>query len=376
MKTKLLFLIPALVVLFACENTGSIPAAPDKTDPGDPDTCIITTKLIADGPNYDDSCDGTEVGEVVVVDNGDSITVTYNATAEGWVINITQMYIGLEPDIPANGGGNPIPGQFPYINVHDPGVTTFTIGPLVAFDTNYVVVARADVEELKMLPVVDSLCGILPDTVDFIFTEKGPDSYLNIDVFNGDLLDGTYNGWCINRDYSISDGNIYEDAAVYCSYDSLPDGLVDHPENIDLINWIINNVSAGQVSVCGGNYTYGDIQRAVWKLMDDDSTNLFGLGEWSQCRADEIVNNAMLNGEGFKPVCDDDYLGVILDGENVQTNIIAVPYPCSISLRVGAAWGYGQNGEYCDTEGADGISFTDSEYYGGAVWGWYFYGCE
>ncbi len=375
MKTNFFF-IALLVILFACEKTDSIQVAPGNEDPGDPDTCIITTKLIAFGPKYDASCDGTEMGEVVVVDDGDSITVTYNATAEGWVINITQMYIGLEPDIPANGGGNPVPGSFPYSNAHEPGVTTFTIGPLVAFDTNYVVAARADVEELKMLPVVDSLCGILPDTVDFIFTERGPDSYLNIDVFNGDLLDGTYNGWCINRDYSISDGNVYEDAAVYCSYDSLPDGLVDHPENIDLINWIINNVSAGQASACGGNYTYGDIQRAVWKLMDDDSTNLFGLGEWSQCRADEIVNNAILNGEGFKPVCDDDYLGVILDGENVQTNIIAVPYPCSISLREGAAWGYGQNGEYCDTEGADGISFSDSEYYGGSVWGWYFYGCE
>jgi hypothetical protein len=45
-------------------------------------------------------------------------------------------------------------------------------------------------------------------------------------------------------------------------------------------------------------------------------------------------------------------------------------------LRSGVAWGYGQNGEYCDTDGADGISFSDSEYYGGSNWGWYFYGCE
>ena len=98
------------------------------------------------------------------------------------------------------------------------------------------------------------------------------------------------------------------------------------------------------------------------------------LGEWSQCRADEIVSRALVNGEGYEPYCND-LLGVILDAEDVQTVLISVPFPCNISFT-GGGWGYGHYEGYCDQGGAAGISFTDSKYYGGNQWGWYFYGCE
>lgn len=344
--------------------------------PGEPgDTCSIITKLIANGPNYDSKCMGDIMGEVIVIDDGNFITITYDVSEENWVFNVTQLYIGPETDIPATPSGNPIPGDFPYINIHEPGVSSFTVGPIPTPENGYVIAAHATVEKQIVITSPDSLCELLPETVDFIFTGKGPESYLNITVSNGDWLNGDFNGWCIDLDHTISDGNLYENADVYCSLEPLPDTLLDHPENIDLINWIINNVSAGQASVsCEGNYTWGDIQRAIWELIDDENTDI-GLGEWSQCRADEIVANAFTNGEGFTPECGG-YLGVILDTENVQTVLITVPFSCEITLEQTGAWAYGHFGEYCDIEGPFGTSFTDSQYYGGAQWGWYYYGCE
>jgi len=374
-KIHIVVFFLSLFVFVTCDKTESFP--PDEnndTKEVTSDSCTITTKLIADGPTYDETCVGTDIGQVTVFDDGDSISVSIALSVNGWVLNSTNIYIGPEPDIPATNPGNPIVGQFPYKDVHDPAVVSFVAGPFASPDSSYVVSAYTLAEYWVTLPDLDSLCEFLPETVDFIFTGKGPDSYLNIDVSNGGWLDGSYQGWCIDRTHTISDGNLYEDADVICSHQPLPDSLVVHPENIDLVNWILNNVAAGGTSACDGEYTFGDIQYAIWTLIASEPTDI-GIGEWSQCRADEIIANAEANGEGFEPTVGE-YMGVILDAENVQTCIIAVPYESKISLGISAAWAYGQNGEYCDPDGADGISFIDSPYYGGSSWGWYFYGCE
>jgi hypothetical protein len=374
-KIHIVVLLLSLFVFVNCDKTDPAPPDEGKTENEEvSDSCSITTKLIADGPNYSENCDGTNIGQLIVLDDGDSISVTFDLPGDGWVLNNTNVYIGPEADIPATNPGNPIVGQFPYKNEHDPGVTSFMIGPFASPDSDYVISAYAFAEHWINIPDIDSLCEFLPETVDFIFTGKGPDSYLNIDVSNGGWLNGSYNGWCIDREKTISDGNLYEEADVICSHQPLPGSLVVHPENIDLVNWIINNVAAGGASACEGDYTFGDIQYAIWTLIASGTTEI-GLGDWSQCRADEIIANAQANGVGFEPACGE-YLGVILDAENAQTCIIAVPYVCNFSDGISAGWAYGQNGEYCDPDGADGISFIDSPYYGGSSWGWYFYGCE
>lgn len=384
MKIKSLLIILSLVVLANCSSDDPIPVQTGEStsgETGEPpsgetaDTCTLTTKLIGNGPNYDDDCTGIQLGNISVFEDGDSVTLTYSITVEDWVLKSTQVYFGPETEIPSNNPGDPVLGQFPYNDIHDPGVTTFTIGPFYIPDTSYVVTAHADAENIISFTTVDSLCDFLPETVDFIMVELGTESYLTIEVLNGGWLDGTYQGWCIDLDDFISSGDIYEDANVYCSNEALPDGIVDHPENIDLINWIINNVELGQASACGGVYTFGDIQKAIWDLIDDEIASTVLLGDWSQCRADEIIANATANGEGYQPECGD-YTGIILDAEGVQTVMITVPFTCTISLGVTSAWAYGQNGEYCDPDGAPGISFSDSEYYGGSSWGWYFYNCE
>jgi hypothetical protein len=134
---------------------------------------------------------------------------------------------------------------------------------------------------------------------------------------------------------------------VYSSYEDLPEGLVEYTENLDLVNWIINQGYVGQVSPDGyGTYTYGDVQRAIWTLIEDNNSTS-GLGAWSQNRVDEIVAAAYASGEGFTPGCSD-YVAVILqpvDGQQVitiaQVTFASVGVPCNPLFEYETAWGAG-----------------------------------
>jgi len=102
----------------------------------------------------------------------------------------------------------------------------------------------------------------------------------------------------------------------------------------------------GKPSDCGGAYTFGDVQWAIWKLVDGREPNpgaLSSLGNWSPCRAQEIVDAAIANGEGFVPGCGD--VMVIVLGPTItwtQSVIIWIEVPCPDDETV---WG----GDYFGT---------------------------
>ena len=121
----------------------------------------------------------------------------------------------------------------------------------------------------------------------------GAPSYFET-LVNGDPLTGTYEGWCVDTDHVIY--QVWYTADVYSSYEDLPVEVIDIPENLDLVNWIINQDYVGQLSSgCIGNNTYGEVQRAIWTLIDPNSTS--GLGSWSECRVAEIVAAAQAGGQ-------------------------------------------------------------------------------
>ncbi|MBT9313238.1 SdrD B-like domain-containing protein [Leptothoe kymatousa] len=151
-------------------------------------------------------------------------------------------------------------------------------------------------------------------------------SYVDLVIEDGGALNGTVDGFCIDSDRDIGfgvdenfngqiDANTNEvgssyTAKVYSSYEPLPDalvgtGLIEKPENLDLLNWIINQDFTYQTSPSGGNYTWADLQRAIWTLIDDENSTAGGVGPegdyWQQARVDEIVAAARTNGEGFVP---------------------------------------------------------------------------
>jgi hypothetical protein len=192
----------------------------------------------------------------------------------------------------------------------------------------------------------DGLVAVLPDQVTVAVTFPGSGcgapSYFDVAVSGGTALDGTYDGYCLDTDAGCPDSG---PANVYSSYGLLPQTRIEYPENLDLVNWIINQGFVGQPSGCDGNYTYGDVQWAIWHLLEDNPTPgaLGSLGDWSECRAQEIVAAAYANGEGFVPGCGD-VMGIILirEGEwwEYQPVLIWVEVPCPEDET---AWGNGSD---------------------------------
>jgi hypothetical protein len=106
-------------------------------------------------------------------------------------------------------------------------------------------------------------------------------------------------------------------------------GLVEHPENMDQVNYILNQGYIGTASPGGfGTYTYGDVQRAIWTLVED-VLSTSGLGGWDASRVAEILDDAAANGEDYEPPCDG-VAGVVLAPGGIQTliaQVLVAEYP-------------------------------------------------
>ncbi len=175
---------------------------------------------------------------------------------------------------------------------------------------------------------LDLIAASLPETVNFCTDGQGPNAYLNINITEG-FLAGSYGSWCIDDDLAIAPTQCYDDVAVFLSTSDLPADAFEYPENFDAVNWLLNQNIVGSESPNSSEiYTYGDLQFAIWKLLDDlrdpsEACADCGLGEWDATRANELLALALNNGDGFIPSCNE-YVGVILRPDGIQPLII--PY--------------------------------------------------
>ena len=377
---KLIFMLTAVIFIFtACQKEeGSADPVTATSESGfHKSDCQIVTKMIAGGGKYDENCTGIEVGTITVNEVGDNIIVTYEITMAGWAIDATHLYVGPEDDIPHGKKGNIKNGHFPDKSTHDPGVTTKTFN-IPTPDGAYVIAAHADVSYYDGLT---DFCETLPETVDVVLVYPGINTNSLFDItINGGPLDGMYAGWCIDVANPSVNVDQYE---VFCSYEDLPDGLsIDHPENLPIINWIINQGFVGEPSSTFGDFTFADVQAAIWNFIDDEQWT----GPGFEPNADrvqeiiELVDAAGAEATNFEPPYGG-FIAVVLVPETAEKQVLIA----AMAFMPGeygdeTAWGYGyKNGycnTYCDNDCADGISFTDSQYYGAKKWGWYFYGCE
>jgi hypothetical protein len=148
-------------------------------------------------------------------------------------------------------------------------------------------------------------------------------SYFRISIEDDGLLNGNYPGWCADWAAQIEDDVPYSFKFYSSLRSDFPPGLIDKPENLDEMNWVLNQKFVGKNAGGGlGLYTSGDVQLALWTLLDnsfDDST----VGPYSQARVDKIVALAFQYGSGFIPTCRQD-VGFILDPGTPQSTIIEV----------------------------------------------------
>jgi len=85
------------------------------------------------------------VGYVLFTNDDEFLYVTYHTT-DGWYLGSTKLYVGELSNLPVNGGGNPVLGQFPYQQDHDLSVSDFTYTiPLTGLPSCYILATYADV---------------------------------------------------------------------------------------------------------------------------------------------------------------------------------------------------------------------------------------
>jgi hypothetical protein len=289
---------------------------------GDP----YVTDLIA-GQHYD-------VGDVEVWNDGEYLHVTYVVDG-GWTLMETHLSVQLDwKDIPQTKKKNPIPGQFEYAQV---GTGEYVI-PLdeigAGAGTELYIAAHGVVQEGTGATSVT-----LPEEVCFevsLAYNGAPSYFPAVTVYGGTSLDGTYTGWCIDTDLFMPRLTPLCNAVVYSE---LPAGLIEYPENFDLVTWILNQDYVGKASTCNGTYTYGDIQRAIWALIDNVNSVTPILRAWDQCRVDEILAAAEANGEGYVPGCGEN-MWVILAAPGAQPIIIPLPIECGGEEETAWAAGY------------------------------------
>ena len=183
-----------------------------------------------------------------------------------------------------------------------------------------------------------------PEAMTPYWLPYGQDYTVKVDL----ATQGTYYGFCVDAQRYISSG-MSRFVNFICSYS--PDiptcsTFIELPENLDLINWIINNRQL--------DWDKRTLQAAIWQLTNPSGT----LTNWSDPSApgywnhnatlrQTIVDLAYANGEGFVPDCNQKVI-VLAWSSNVneictpnwQVVFFEVPVECVPVQNCETAWGF------------------------------------
>lgn len=335
---------------------------------------FMTTTAFAADPKIVDLIAGqhTDIGYVKVwteeVESVEYLKVQYFIDQDYWYLRQIHLHVDGDPDfIPQTKSGSPKIGKF-SINVvyqnplQESPVYSIPLDSIERVEDDIYYIAAHAVVSYNSLEATDYTESFLPsELTEVCFDYPGPDgeSYLTVTINDIGILNGIHGGWCADRDADIWGACFTAD--VYPSY--LPDLEIslDHPENLDIVNWLLNQDFIGQPSGVTGedntpeDYTAGDVQWAIWLLLNDnvdDRGDLEPLGGYSEQRVIEILEVARDEGEGFLPGCGDLVLVILApyydEFTDCQEVLITVPLECGSET----AWG----------GGTEGILFSDKDW--------------
>ena len=141
------------------------------------------------------------------------------------------------------------------------------------------------------------ICDALPAQVDLSISLTG--SPLNYQVtvvddpastLDDGLASAIWSGQCIDINGMLVTDQVIT-ANIYGPCDTLPAGLIQFPENLDNIGWLINQDLVGTDNGSGGTWSVFDVQEAVWILSDGTSS--------SNAAAQTLAQQALNAGEGW-----------------------------------------------------------------------------
>jgi len=234
----------------------------------------------------------TEVGDVYLAWSDDALTVTYLISDTDWWI--TKIHFGWF----ASPEGYAIPGQLQrkYDGLHAQSVQ-FTIPkseicPEKCGDAKCTCpcyfAAHADVERTRgcedrrrFAKTIYDSNFVLPDYAEFNAYLGGARSEYRLEIKSDGILNGNgFGGWCLDEQATVYSGR-WHNAFVEPDWGQ----YVDHPENADLVEWIVRQNMVGTNNYCGEIVQRYHVQNSIWYLVDSPTR---GLG----CVARAIVNDA------------------------------------------------------------------------------------
>ncbi len=321
--TLISFLILYSLIFIGCQNTENITSPVSELDKNaaasssvltfgcDPSPIDGTVELVAGQHNV--------VGHATFTKIGDDLKIDYVLDADeiaGGAL-ITEVHIDFAKVLTndsnaggfhANKSGNPQPGLFDINAGLTPGQTSWSLTVLKAdllkylnlpangtVPANFYIAAHGVVKWGG-----ESICPTLPNGLFRYLAEVPGNNYYveNAKLFNDaagtTLLYDNLNGWCVNRKNGARPG-LYVPVNFLCSTADISGlCLVDHPENIGAVNWVLNN------KVVSSTYApYRTVQVVIWKLLDN---NIEPFNPYDTLQVNALYNEALKH-TSFVPGC-------------------------------------------------------------------------
>lgn len=340
------------IILWGCQSAENI-TAPDELSKKGVNNNVLSITPINTVPGAETCVElvagqHTVVGSVCIRTEGTNLKVKYNITDSDWSITETHLaVVGNPNDFPRTSKGNPKVGNFPYKGTHNNmGEVEYTI-PIGNLPSRVYVAAHAVVENCNVTPTVN-LCPDFPANSTLTPTWQPGDAPLYTVKGIFDFSTDAYFGFCVDNSRSISNNNP-RTINFICSYDTLPSctSFIEKPENLDIVNWIINNRQS--------NWDRKTLQSVIWKLINPsgggtnwqypDST-----GYWTHnvTLREEIITLALQH-DGYVPGCGEKVLVLVYGPGEIcnpirQVLAFEVPVECVPGeCDSETAWGFPYN---------------------------------
>ena len=160
--------------------------------------------------------------------------------------------------------------------------------------------------------------------------------WINFDENAGAFAGLSIHAWCVDLSRPMTPGTHNFD--IFSTYgDWNYDEALDSPELLPNVNWLINHHKIGEDVTTAPGYcgeeeathqiTWQTYQNTMWRIVDKGMTaeGIYSNAGAIECVVSYLVDEALANGDGYEPSCDDPdaEVGVILvvDDDNAENTI-------------------------------------------------------
>jgi hypothetical protein len=112
-----------------------------------------------------------------------------------------------------------------------------------------------------------SLPKTATETLTFPGSGNPPTSYFSAKLSAASILNGIFKDWCADPVRHITPGIPYTVDVYSSAGATIPQGVLNIPQNLPLVNYLLNQNLVGKTAPDGHQITFGDVQEAIWILL-------------------------------------------------------------------------------------------------------------